>query len=260
MSTSLRARAVLLGALLMIAAACGNAATATLVPSAPAVATPAPSASASPTAVPTETPAPSAPVEGGGPIAEAAVAKLQSDPLIAHVEQVGTITTSGQDFTYLSTSDFAGDDLHVAFSITGGGETSAQELYVIGDDAWVRAAADDPFTKVATTALGTAVDELYKAVRLVDDPQALRFVGVETIDGQELQHLRAVVAIPYTPPTGGTGQYDAFDLWVLEDGTPVVARTEFSATDPTGLDATGATDFTFSKWGGPITIEPPAGS
>lgn len=262
MSTVRLTRAGLFGAFLVVAAACGNAATTTLAPSASAALTPAPSAAASASAVPAETPAATAPPEGGGgPIAEAAVAKLQSDPLITHVNQVATVSAAGQDASVEASIDLSGDDSHVVMNITSGGRSSVQEVVIIGDDAWVRTAATDPFTKVSTSALGATVEQLYKAVRLVDDPQSLRFVGTETIGGMELQHLTAVGTIPYAPASGGTGTYDAFDLWVLEDGTPVIARTEFSATDASGLDASGATDFEFTNFGGPITIEPPvAGS
>ena len=145
-------------------------------------------------------------------------------------------------------------------TIAAGTESNEQEIVVIGDEAWARNGAAAPLTSVPPAALEATVAGLYEAVRLVDEPEALRFVGVETIDGRELQHLTANGTIPYTPAGGGTGQYDVFDLYVLEDGTPVHARTEFSATNSLGLDASGTTDFTFSDWGGPITIEPPAGS
>lgn len=253
------ARAVLLGALLMTAAACGNSATATLAPSASPAATPIPTVAPTATPAATATPAPTAPPEGGGgPLAEAVVAKLQSDPLIVHVEQVGTASAAGQEVSFESSSDFSGPDFRVVFAITAGVQSTEQEIIVVGETAWARAGEDGSLTSVPVAALAATIEGLYKAVRLVDDPQALRHVGPETIDGQELQHLTAVGFIPYQPAGGGTGQYDVFDLWVLADGTPVIARTEFSATDLTGLDASGTTDFEFSKFGGPITIEPPA--
>jgi hypothetical protein len=213
---------------------------------------------ATPTPIPT--PSPTRPPGGGGPIAEAVVAKLQADPLIAHVEQVATVSAGGQDITAVSSSDFAGPDFRVVVTITAGTESNEQEIIVVGEQAWARNGAAGPLTSVPMAALEATVAGLYEAVRLVDEPEALRFVGVETIDGQELQHLTANGTIPYTPAGGGTGQYDVFDLYVLEDGTPVLARTEFSATNTLGLDASGTTDFTFSKWGGPITIETPTGS
>jgi hypothetical protein len=253
------ARAALFGALLLTAVACGN--TAVSSPSPSPTASPAPTVAPTATPAPTPTPTPTPlPEGGGGPVAEAAVAKLQADPLIVHVVQVGTATAVGQEISFESSSDFDGADFHVVLSISAGAQSTEQEIILIGDEAWARAGATGTLTSVSTAQLAATVEGLYKAIRLVDDPQALKLVGTETIDGQELQHLTAVGTIPYAPASGGTGKYDVFDLWVLEDGTPVIARTEFSATDATGLDASGTTDFTFSNWGGPITIEPPAGS
>ncbi len=256
----------MLGAIVSIAGACREVsvpspsaspiAVATAAPTVPATAAPTPA----PTPTPEPTPMPSRPPGGGGPIAEAAVAKLQAEPLIAHVDQVATVAAGGQEVTVTSASDFSGPDFHVVLTVTAGSESNEQEIVVVGGQAWARDGAEGELTSVPVAALETTVAGLYDAIRLVDDPEALRFVGVETIDGQELQHLTANGTIPYVPASGGTGQYDAFDLYVLEDGTPVLARTEFSATNPLGLDASGTTDFEFSNWGGPITIEPPTGS
>ncbi len=257
MSASRLARVVLVGALVVTVAACGDTATATpsatdATPPDPSVATtPAPSADAA------EPPAPSATVEGGGgPVAEAVVARLQADPLIVHVDQVQTVSAGGQDASVVASIDFDGEDIHAVMSVSSLGKSTVQEVVIVGDDAWVRPATTGPFTKVATTALGGLVDQLYTSVRLLSDPQSIRLVGPETIGGMDLQHLTAAGTIPYAPATG-EGQYDAFDLWALDDGTPVIARTEFSATDATGVDASGASDFEFSNFGGPITIEPP---
>lgn len=252
------ARAALLGALLMTAAACGNSATGTLAPSPSAIATPVPTSAPTATPAPTSTPGPTSPPEGGGgKEAEAVVAKLQADPFVTHLDQVGTVSAGGQDATVEMSADFSGDDARILLTITAIGQANEQEIVTIGDKTWVRS-GDSAFVTVPGATLGSTMEALYKSARLVDDPESLRFVGVETIDGQELRHLTAVGTIPYEPSSGGTGQYDVFDLWTLEDGTPVIARTEFSATDAAGNAASGATDFEFSNWGGPITIEPPA--
>ena len=98
---------------------------------------------------------------------------------------------------------------------------------------------------------------LVQNMRLVTDPLDLRYVGVEEVDGRDLHHLTASRTIPYAPAAGGSGQYDVFDIWVEEDGTPVLAMTAFSATDPNGVAVNGTTNFEFSNVGGPIEIVAP---
>ena len=102
------------------------------------------------------------------------------------------------------------------------------------------------------------MDNLVNAMRLTTDPADLRYVGLETVEGRQLHHLTSSRPIPYTPANGGTGQYDVFDVWIEEDGTPVLARTAFSATDAAGNKANGTTEFRYSKFGGPIQIVAPA--
>jgi hypothetical protein len=110
-----------------------------------------------------------------------------------------------------------------------------------------------PRSRVAST-----LENLFTSIRLVSDARDLREVGPETINGQALHHLTASRPIPYAPSSGGTGQYDVFDIWVMDDGTPVLAKTAFSATDAAGNKGSGTTDFEFSKFGGPIEIVAPS--
>ena len=56
---------------------------------------------------------------------------------------------------------------------------------------------------------------------------------------------------------GQTGTYDTFDIWVEEDGTPVLANGQVSAIGPYGVEIKGTNEFRFSKFGGPIAIAAP---
>lgn len=247
-----------LAATLLVIAACSNApASSPSPPSAPSVA-----ASVAPsTAVSAPASDAASQTAGGGPLAETVVAKLAKEPLVLHVEQVATVETTVNGTKVSAnvtlTGDVKGPDLSLTFAGTSGGQAIDQDLVVVGDTAYVRT-GDGPWSTSPRSIVEATLANLIKAIRLVDDPQDLRNVGVETIDGQSLHHLTANGTIPYAPSSGGTGQYDIFDMWVLDDGTPVLVKTAFSATDVAGNKATGTTDFKFSKFGGPIEIAAPS--
>ncbi len=101
-----------------------------------------------------------------------------------------------------------------------------------------------------------SVSDLIKAFRLVDDPTAFHYVGLETIDKRSLYHLAASRPIPYIASNGANGNYTTFDVWIAEDGTPVLVKAGYSAR----LGATtikGTTEYDFAKFGGPIKIVAP---
>ena len=238
--------------------ACGGAASspaASEVPEPSTVVTPAPASDAPPSeAPPTEQPPPA---DAGGPYAEALVAALAADPLSLHLEQVATATTPVGQVEATLSGDFSGDDLDITIQLTTAGEGVDMDMVVVGDTAYVRLRGDEDWTSVPHDVAEAEVAGLVQNMRLVTDPLDLRYVGPEDVDGRELHHLTASRAIPYAPAAGGTGQYDVFDIWVEEDGTPVLAKTAFSAKDPTGVEVSGTTNFEFSNFGGPIEIVAP---
>lgn len=249
--------------LAVVLVGCGGAApsvapSVTPTPAPTATPRPTPPATASPS--PTPTPLPSTAGESGGELAEAVVAALNADPLVVHVEQTGTVESAqapGVVITADGSYDFSGDDLHVTITIGGIGQTIETEIIVVGDTTWVRSNGG-AWESSPTSALGDTIGEMAAAIRLVGAADDLRHVGTEVIDGRELQHLTAARTIPYAPAGGGTGRYDVFDIYVEDDGTPVLVRTAYSAEDANGIQASGSTDFVFSEYGGPIVIEPPA--
>jgi hypothetical protein len=145
--------------------------------------------------------------------------------------------------------------LHVV--TTTGGKTTDQDFVVVGDSAYERSAGG-AWTKAPRSAVTTTIDNAIKTIRLTSDPAELAHVGLETVDGRQLHHLTGTAKILSNPASGGVGQFDAFDVWVEEDGTPVLAKTSFSASDATGSKITGSTEFHYSKFGGPIPIAAPS--
>ena len=228
--------------------------------SAPAVVT-SPSAATSPSPIPT-TSGSAAPID---PYAKALVAALATQPLIVHVEQSAEATRtipkpSGETTDSLAvamSADFSGGDVSFHLVTTTGGQTTDQDFIVVGDSAYQRSAGG-AWTKTPRSAVATTIDNAIKTIRLTGDAAELKHVGIETVEGRQLHHLTGTGRILYNPASGGVGQYDAFDIWVEEDGTPVLAKTSFSASDATGSKITGTTEFHYSKFGGPLEIAAPS--
>ena len=263
MMAGMSARALFLTVVLLAAtlSACGGAASSQVAsgPSTavtPAPASEAPAASEAPPseAPPTEEPPPA---DAGGPYAEALVAALAADPLMLHLEQVATATTPAGEVEATLSADFSGDDLDLTMQLTSADGGVDMDMVVVGDTAYVRQRGAEDWTTVPRDVAEAEIAGLVQNMRLVTDPMDLRYVGPEDVDGRELHHLTASRAIPYAPGAGGTGQYDVFDIWIEEDGTPVLAKTAFSATDPSGVAVSGTTNFEFSNVGGPIEIVAP---
>ena len=70
----------------------------------------------------------------------------------------------------------------------------------------------------------------------------------------KLVHLTAPKTFPYISADGQRGTYDSFDIWVEEDGTPVLAKGKISMVGAYGMEIKGTSELRFSKFGGPIEI------
>ena len=247
--------AVLSLTLAVMLAACGGPAASAVPSQAPATPAPTPT----PTTEPIVSSPPSPVGESGGPFAEAFVAALASDELTTHIEQTANVTAaaggSAVEVTATMSGDVAGADLAFIIGITSTGVESSQELRVVGETAYVK--QGDVWQSAPRSVVAGAIDGLMANIRLVGSAESLRYVGPEAVDGRDLHRLTAVGQIPYLPSTGGTGQYDELDIWIEEDGTPVLIRGTFSAIDTAGNEGTGSTEVAFSQFGGPITIEAP---
>jgi hypothetical protein len=223
------------------------------------------------TAPASRSPAPSVAVPSAAPSAASAadlvghqyvldtVKAFRSDPLVAHVVYAATLTSSQGSQTVKATVamtlDLSGRELKSVFVIKSGGKSTQAELVVVGKNAYARSGGG-AWTKAPRNGVEKDVSDTIAGMRLIDDPRDLRYVGPETIDARQLQHLTADRKIPYQASNGATGQYDTFDIWITEDGTPVLVKATYSAKQGS-ISVKGTTRFGFSKFGGPIKIVAP---
>ena len=199
------------------------------------------------------------PTGAGGPYAEALVAALGSEDLVTHIEQSATVTTSVAPDTLITATlvgDISGDDVAMLIELTAPGVQQATDLVVVGDTAYTRQEGE-AWISAPRAAVADSVAGLLDNLRVVEDPNHLRYVGLEDFEGRQLHHLVAATEVPYTPSTGGTGQFETLDVWVEEDGTPVSIRGDFTAVDGAGNRGEGTSEMRFSRFGEPVEIKAP---
>ena len=211
------------------------------------------------TAPPTPTPSPS--VDIGAVYAKAVVAALSSDPLILHVVQTAklTVTTGKRSVkeTVSMTLDISDRDISAELLTKTGGKTTTDiDLVAVGTSVYAREGRGRWQSGPRSNAEQNLAD-LIRMLPIIRDPAHLRYVGVETIDKRKLQHLTAGRHIAYVMSIGQMGTFDTFDIWVEDDGTPVLAKGNVSAIGAYGAEITGTNELRFSKFGGPIKIVAP---
>ena len=244
-------------ALVALLAACGGATGSPAASEAP------PSQAAASEPLATEAPPPSEAsspaADAGGPYAEALVAALGAEELITHIEQEATVTTSVAPDTLITAmlaGDISGEDLAMEIMVSAPGVSQSTELVVVGDTAYTRLEGED-WMSGPRAAVADSLAGLLDNLRVVEDPNHLRYVGLEEYEGRQLHHLVGTTEVPYTPSTGGTGQFETLDVWMEEDGTPVTIRGDFTAVDGAGNRGEGTSEMRFSKFGEPVEIEAP---
>ena len=153
------------------------------------------------------------------------------------------------------TLDLSGRELKSVFVIKSAGKSAQADLVVVGKNAYARSGGG-AWKKAPRNGVEKDISDTIKGMRLIDDPLDLRYEGPETVDKRELHHLSEARPIPYLASNGATGQYDTFDIWITEDGTPVLVKATYSAKQGS-ITVKGTTQFRFSKFGGPIKIVAP---
>jgi hypothetical protein len=244
---------------LLVVAGCGpTASTSTSLPASPAPSA-APRGAPSGSPVGNDSPAANGSPAAGGPVVERALAVLHSDTFAGHVDQVQTASTviAGKDFEIVATMslDVSGPDLSAHLESGTEKVKVDSDIVIVGRSAYTRSKGGR-WTTVPRAAVAGSLTSLVAALTIVSTPAQLRDVGLETIDGRSVHHLAAASKIPYSTSSGTTGRYDTFDLFVADDGTPVLFKSEFTG-EQGGTPITGTTEVRYSKIGGPISISAP---
>jgi hypothetical protein len=206
---------------------------------------------------PTATPMKSVPV--GAKYAEAFVAAFSADPLAMHIDETqklkGLYELDGASLSATMSLDISGDDMKAHMVTKAAGKTTKMDLVVVGKTVYVRLPGHK-WRTVRRSDFEQDISDALRSVQLIRNPTDLSYVGVETIDKHKLHHLKANRKFPYRSGSE-TGTYDKFDVWVKEDGTPVLVKAKISAVGAYGFEVTGTTEMRFSKFGGPIKIVAP---
>ena len=192
--------------------------------------------------------------------AYAMIAKYASDPLVLHAVQTSKFTASYETDSLKMTATFTLDvsdgDMNLHMTDKTNGKTSKVDLIAVGTSVYAREGSAK-WRKQPRAAWEQTLSDAIRDLNPIKDPAHLAYVGVETIDKQKLHHLTAVKKFPYVLADGQRGTYEKFDIWVQEDGTPVLAKGKISAIGAYGIEIKGTNELRFSKFGGKIKISAP---
>jgi len=211
-------------------------------------------------ATPRPTPSPAPSVDLSAKYANAMIAAFAAEPLILHVVQTvkATAALDAQSTKVDSTMtlDLSDRDLSMHLETTAEKKTTKLDMVVVGRAVYARVGKDH-WTQGVRSNFEQSISDIARALQPIRNPALLAYVGVETIDKQKLVHLKATKTFQYISPDGQNGSYDSFDIWVEEDGTPVLARGKISLVGAYGMEIKGTSELRFSKFGGPIEIVEP---
>jgi hypothetical protein len=210
------------------------------------------------TARPAPTPAPS--VDLSAKYANAMIAAFAAEPLILHVDQsvktTAALDAQSKKIDSTLTLDLSDRDLSMHLETTADKKTTKLDMIVVGMAVYARI-GNAHWTQGSRSNFEQSIADIPRALQPIRNPGSLSYVGVETVDKRKLVHLTARKTFPYISPDGQNGTYDSFDIWVEEDGTPVLARGKISVVGAYGMEIKGTSELRFSKFGGPIAIVAP---
>ena len=211
-------------------------------------------------ATPTPAPTPTPSVDLSAKYANAMIAAFAVEPLVVHVVQSVKATASYDADTKkidsTMTLDLSDRDLSMHLETTAEKKTTKIDMVVVGTSVYARVGAAH-WQQGSRSNYEQSIADIARALQPIRNPAILGYVGVETVDKQKLVHLTAAKTFAYISADGQRGTYDSFDIWVKDDGTPVLAKGKISVVGAYGIEIKGISELRFSKFGGPIDIAAP---
>ena len=192
--------------------------------------------------------------------AYAMIARFASHPLFLHAILSSKFTASDDTDSLKMTAgltlDVSDGDMNVHMTDKIDGKTTKSDLIAVGTSVYAREGSGK-WRRQPRSAWNQTLSDMIKDLNPIKDPANLAYVGVETIDKKKLHHLTAVKKFPYVLADGQRGTYEKFDIWVQEDGTPVLAKGKISVIGAYGIEIKGTNELHFSNFGGKVKITAP---
>jgi hypothetical protein len=192
----------------------------------------------------------------GASLAQAYVDFWKSTPLILHA--VLTETTNPvpgvPEERFTTTWDVSGTDVAFVQAHQQGDQVTESARINLGGTTFGREAGGG-WTSSPRTMVTPLTGRTILMLSGTDNPAKLEDLGVETVDGRALHHLRVTAPVSWQIGNDITS-FGSFDAWVTDDGTPVLAR----AVNPPEGDWPGSQlEIRISNVGGPVVIRAPDG-
>ena len=205
-------------------------------------------------------PTPARSVDPEAKYADAMIAKFASEPLVMHVVQTTKLTATDEvDSLKLSESmtlDLSDGEMKIHLVTKVAGKTTKADVVVVGSSVYAREGSGR-WAKQPRSGWDSPMADAIKSLNPIRDSAQLTYVGVETIDKRKLHHLKANRKFQVVMADGQRGTYEKFDVWVEEDGTPVLSKGKISMIGAYGIEVKGTDEIRFSKFGGTIKIAAP---
>jgi hypothetical protein len=222
------------------------------------IVTPSPSRSNGVTPSASATPVSS--LTGGGSLATVVVERMARTPFRTRIDVRATTvtTTDGGPTTKVDatqTGVINDQDFDLQIGTTAAGVVSRAHVVAVGDTLYVK--VDEASWQLSDRAnAAVAIETSLWEIRRTLNGGDLADVGTEPLDGQTVHHLTMTAPGAIHDPRNPLIVFDAYDLWVLTDGSPV-RRTEVIRLSQGSLTSTYTSDTRYSDFGKAITIVAP---